>query len=164
MTSHPRPEAGDPTDQSPQQTTEKISPQLFVPNLQRSSLQLDIVQRYEARVFNPNGPLTASDAIAKTLLVLAQLQTYDPVILQCATGYPLRFLSSLIWTLLRNEEWLSPFNYLELVGLASGRPQDDARLDNLTEWLLEQIWEQDSRDQVDLEHEWYECTGVPVGS
>jgi hypothetical protein len=59
---------------------------------------------------------------------------------------------------------LSPFNYLELVGLASGHPQDDAALDELIEWLLEQIWDQDSRDIVDLEHEWYECTGVPVGS
>jgi hypothetical protein len=164
MANHPHPEAGDPNAESPHETTATFHPQLFVPTLQRTSLQLDIVQRYEARGFNPNGPLTASGAIAKTLLVLAQLQTYDPVILRCATGYPLRFLSSLIWTLLRNEEWLSPFNYLELVGLASGRPQDDARLDNFVEWLLEQIWEQDSRDIVDLEQEWYECTGVPVGS
>jgi hypothetical protein len=101
MANHPHPEAGDPNAESPHETTATFRPQLFVPTLQRTSLQLDIVQRYEARGFNPNGPLTASGAIAKTLLVLAQLQTYDPVILQCATAYPLRFLSSLIWTLLR---------------------------------------------------------------
>jgi hypothetical protein len=88
MANHPRPEVGDPHSESPRETTETFHPQLFVPTSERGSLNLDIVQRYEARQFDPNGPLTASDAIAKTLLVLAQLQTYDPVILQCATGYP----------------------------------------------------------------------------
>jgi hypothetical protein len=106
--------------------------------------------------------MTASDAIGTTLILIGQLRTYDPVILQSATGYPLRFLSSLVWTLLREEAWLDPFNFEELADLASRG--DDVALDGVVGWLLEQIWDQDSRDLLDLEVEWCECTGLPVGS
>ena len=73
MTNHPRPEAGDPTDQSPLQTTKKTSPQAFLPTLQRNPLHLEIVQQYEARHYYPNVPPIAGDAMGKTLLVIAQL-------------------------------------------------------------------------------------------
>jgi hypothetical protein len=101
-------------------------------------------------------------AIIKCMLAIAQLQTHDPIVLQRHIGYPLRFLSSLIWNLTQNESWLSEQGYLDLIQAVS--LARDKELDDLLFWLLEKIVTHSSQRVVDLEEEWYECTGVPVGA
>jgi hypothetical protein len=50
-------------------------------------------------------PESADRAIGRCLLVIAQLETHDPLVLRRATGYPLPFLTALVYVLLNNEQW-----------------------------------------------------------
>jgi hypothetical protein len=107
-------------------------------------------------------PENAGMAIVKCLLAIAQLQTHDPIVLRRQTGYPLRFLGCLVWNLTRSESWLSEQGYLDLIHEVSlGR---DKELDKLLFWLLEEIVMHSGQGTADLEIEWYQCTGVPIGS
>jgi hypothetical protein len=59
-------------------------------------------------------PESAHRATGRCLLVIAQLETHDPLILRRATGYPLPFLTSLVYLLLNSRRWKSFDGCIEL--------------------------------------------------
>ena len=59
-------------------------------------------------------PESARRAIGRCLLVIAQLNTHDPLVLRRATGYPLPFVTSLVYCLLNNKLWMGFSGCIEL--------------------------------------------------
>jgi hypothetical protein len=59
-------------------------------------------------------PEGARRATGRCLLVIAQLETHDPLVLRRATGYPLPFLTSLVYLLLSSSKWKSFGGCIEL--------------------------------------------------
>jgi hypothetical protein len=97
----------------------------------------------------------------KCMLAIAQLRTHDPVVLQRMSGYPLRFISSLVWILLQNERWMFEGAYLELSYVAA--VGDENALDSRLYSMLEGVWADECQTLIDLQAEWERCTGIPVG-
>jgi hypothetical protein len=59
-------------------------------------------------------PECAHRATGRCLLVIAQLETHDPLVLRRATGYPLPFMTSLVYLLLNSKKWKSFGGCIEL--------------------------------------------------
>jgi hypothetical protein len=92
----------------------------------------DLMRRFDERNGDYRIPEDASLAIMKCMLAIVQLRTHDPVVVQRMTGYPLRFISALVWNLLQNERWMCGAAYLELGWLTTAGPDGDEMLDG---WL-----------------------------
>jgi hypothetical protein len=90
------------------------------------------MRRFDERNGDYRIPEDASLAIMKCMLAIVQLRTHNPVVVQRMTGYPLRFISALVWNLLQNERWMCGAAYLELGWLTTAGPDGDEMLDG---WL-----------------------------
>jgi hypothetical protein len=97
----------------------------------------ELMRRFDERDGDYRLPEDASLAIIKCMLAIAQLRTHDPVVLQRISGYPLRFITSLVWILLQNERWMFEGAYLELSYLAA--VGDEKALDSRLYSMLEGV-------------------------
>jgi hypothetical protein len=123
----------------------------------------NLMRRFDERNGDYRIPEDASLAIMKCMLAIVQLRTHDPVVVQRMTGYPLRFISALVWNLLQNERWMCGGAYLELGWLTTAGPDGDEMLDGWLWSMLEGVWMHPCGRVIDLEAEWEHCTGVPIG-
>ena len=103
----------------------------------------------------------APEALHNLLILIARFNTYDPIELQKRSGYPLGWVASAVWVLLRVQTW-THFGHAELSTLLAAEHPDQSAIDACIGWEAEQLWEHDSRNQVDLEVEWYRHTGIPI--
>lgn len=66
-----------------------------------------LLDQFEERWIDFNGPVVASVAMVKSLLTIGHLQSHDPILLHRITGYSLRFTSLLVSGLLKNTVWMT---------------------------------------------------------
>jgi hypothetical protein len=123
----------------------------------------DLMRRFDERHGDYHLPEDASLAIMQSMLAIAQLRTHDPVVIQRMIGYPLRFISSLVWILLQNERWMFGGGYLELSYLAAMGASEEKVLDSRLYSFLEGVCSDDCQTIINLQIEWERCTGVPIG-
>jgi len=129
--------------------------------LEQKRAQEDFMQRSSLRQINMNLmncydnswgdllPESARRAIGRCLLVIAQLETHDPLVLRRATGYPLPFLTSLVYLLLVSKKWTSFGGCIELQHCVDEFPRSwDASLERLLN-IVEDLYADPARKTVD---------------
>jgi hypothetical protein len=89
-------------------------------------------------------------AVQKCMLVIAQLRSHDPLLIQKATHYPLDFARAVIWFLLGNECWISWQGYVGLLCSLEEYPENTDVLDECQD-ICDQMWTDPSRRVVDCE-------------
>jgi hypothetical protein len=104
-------------------------------------------------------PLPESNwrAIGRCLIIIAQLETHDPLILRRATGYPLPFLSSLVWLLLKNGKWTGWGGYWEVINCIEEFPLFQSSFVDNVLMLVEELYNDPHRKIVDPFEEYVRC-------
>ena len=113
----------------------------------------------------PTGKLpNASVGILACLTAIASSSKKDPEYLAAVTNCDPLFIVALQWALSVNHVWQGRTGEVELAELIAEAFEDDTQVHEHLDYLLEWIWNDPSRDLLDLEKVWELCTGVPVGS
>jgi hypothetical protein len=107
-----------------------------------------------------NRPFHFAHAFVIIMGYIGVLQNHDAPSIHRATGFPLGFVSRVIFELLRSPVWHSDEGYVDLVRLAH-----DPDMKQIDEGLRELLLDPDllgSGVYSELENEWYRLMGVTI--
>jgi hypothetical protein len=91
----------------------------------------------------------AFGAAGKIMIGATALQTKDPVKIARFVGWPLPYVSAVLWNLDRNTSWITKA-YSELTLLMASTPIDEAELKDAIGWATEEFWEVDQPCRINL--------------
>jgi hypothetical protein len=121
----------------------------------KNDLLMDLRERWS----EDNRPFHFQHALAVLMGHIGLLQNHDVPLLHRATGFPLSFVSRVVFELLRSPLWHSDHGYVDLVRTASCT--DVKKLDSsLGELLQHDLFHEEIFSE--LEDDWYRLMGVTI--
>jgi hypothetical protein len=120
-----------------------------------SEVMNDINERWSEQ----NRPFAFRQAFAVLLAHIASMRSHDVTRVHRTSGFPLKFVSLLIFELLRNPLWLSDEGYADLVNIIENR-QGVKAFDGVLGEMINRLFAHETDDA--LEVEWNRAMGVVI--
>ena len=148
------------------QSSEKEPMTLTNPRGPRAELwptHWDVVREFEGRYADYRLPRDVACGTIRCMLAIGQQQTHCPIVISRVTGFPLRFVASVVWLLLRNSDWMdydSGYTWLFEV-IKEGNSRYD-EIDAAVYSWYESVLHHSCSELVSLPAEWAKCNGIPT--